>query len=44
MPSLDYASFYETQVRPRREAQRFAARMVFVTLAIISPTLTLLLL
>lgn len=44
MPTFDYANFYETQVRPRRDAQRFATRMILVTFAIISPTLTLLLL
>lgn len=43
MASLDYATFFETYVRPRRDARRFATRMVLVTFAIVSPTLVMLL-
>jgi hypothetical protein len=43
MATLDYATFYETHVRPRRDARRFAVRMVLVTFAVISPTLVMLL-
>jgi len=41
MTTLDYATFYETQVRPQRDARRFIARAVLVTFAVICPTLAL---
>jgi hypothetical protein len=44
MSTLDYATFYETHVRPRRDARRFAGRMVLVTFAVICPTLALVML
>lgn len=44
MTSLDYASFYETQVRPRRDARRMITRFVLVTFAVICPTLALVML
>jgi hypothetical protein len=44
MPTLDYAHFYETHVRPRCDAERFVGRMILVTFALICPTLALVIL
>lgn len=41
MTTLDYASFYETHVRPQRNGRRFVARFALVTFAVICPTLAL---
>lgn len=44
MTTLDYASFYETHVRPQRDARRLIVRTVLVTFAVICPTLALVML
>jgi len=41
MTTLDYAQVYETQFRPSRRLKRLAARILWVGLLIVRPSLAL---